>query len=212
MREKKPSISFESESDDDLFPGLSKENSKKYSKFIDDFSSRAKINLVDSKNPKAVRKKAKELADFFVEKLKKNEVGKRFTWDKLDNFFISYINSEKLQEEMKKHISKIVIISQTGGSLFSLIPTLAKAALPTAAKALGLAGLSFGAEKALKKIFGSGIPPEAVELATLVEKLSPAQKKSIKNVLVGQGFVGSGNQKGGFLGLLATLGIPLAIS
>ena len=99
VREKKPSISFESESDDDLFPGLSKENSKKYSKFIDDFSFRAKINLVDRKNPKAVRKKAKELADFFVEKLKKNEVGKRFTWDKLDNFFISYINSEKLQEE-----------------------------------------------------------------------------------------------------------------
>ena len=37
-------------------------------------------------------------------------------------------------------------------------------ALPVAAKALGLAGLSFGAEKALKKIFGSGIPPGAVEL------------------------------------------------
>ena len=44
-------------------------------------------------------------------------------------------------------------IKTTGGSLFSLIPTLAKAALPTAAKALGLAGLSFGAEKVLKKIF-----------------------------------------------------------
>ena len=43
-------------------------------------------------------------------------------------------------------------IRKTGGSLFSLIPTMAKAALPMAAKALGLAGLSFGAEKALKKI------------------------------------------------------------
>ena len=101
-------------------------------------------------------------------------------------------------------------IKKTGGSLFSLIPTLAKAALPTAAKALGLAGLSFGAEKALKKIFGSGgIPPEAIELGKLVDKLSPTQKKkSIKNVLVGQGFVGSG----GFHGLLASLEIPLAIS
>ena len=69
-------------------------------------------------------------------------------------------------------------IKKTGGSLFSLIPTLAKAALPTAAKALGLAGLSFGAEKALKKIFGSGgIPPGAVELYDLVGKLSPVQKK-----------------------------------
>ena len=41
-----------------------------------------------------------------------------------------------------------------------------------------MAGLSFGAEKALKKIFGSGIPPEAVELGQLVDKLSPAQKKN----------------------------------
>ena len=59
-------------------------------------------------------------------------------------------------------------IKKTGGSLFSLIPTMARAVLPTAAKALGLAGLSFGAEKALKKIFGSGgIPPDAVELGKL---------------------------------------------
>ena len=100
---------------------------------------------------------------------------------------------------------------KTGGSFFSLIPTMVRAALPMAAKALGLAGLSFGAEKALKKIFGSvGIPPGAVELYDLVGKLSPAQKRGVKNALVGQG-IGSG-QKGGFLGLLASLGIPLAIS
>ena len=99
-------------------------------------------------------------------------------------------------------------IKKTGGSLFSLIPTITKAALPMAAKALELAGLSFGAEKAFKKIFGSGIPPEAVELAKLVEKLSPTQKKEIRNALVSH--VGSG-RRGGFLGLLASLGIPLAI-
>ena len=99
---------------------------------------------------------------------------------------------------------------KTGGSLFSLIPTMARAVLPTAAKALGLAGLSFGAEKALKKIFGSGgIPPEAIELGQLVDKLSPTQKKGIRQALANQ--VGSG-QVGGFLGLLASLGIPLAIS
>ena len=98
-------------------------------------------------------------------------------------------------------------IRKTGGSLLGL----ATAALPMAAKALGLAGLSFGAEKALKKIFGSGIPPGAVELYHLIGKPSPAQKKAIKNALVGQGIVGSG-QRGGFLGLLASLGIPLAIS
>ena len=100
-------------------------------------------------------------------------------------------------------------IKKTGGSLFSLIPTLAKAALPTAAKALGLAGLSFGAQKALKKICGSGgIPPEAIELGKLVDKLSPTQKKGIKQALANH--VGSG-QVGGFLRLLASLGIPLAI-
>ena len=96
---------------------------------------------------------------------------------------------------------------QSGGSLLGL----AAAAAPMAAKALGLAGLSFGAEKLLAKIFGSGFPPEAVQLAKLVEMLSPAQKKLIRNVLKGQGIVGAG-QRGGFLGLLASIGIPLAIS
>ena len=61
-------------------------------------------------------------------------------------------------------------IKKTGGSL----PGLAAAALPTAAKALGMTGLSFGVEKALKKIFGSSIPSGAVELGKLVDKLSPA--------------------------------------
>ena len=126
-----------------------------------------------------------------------------------------------MQENFKKGKGTLVKFSQSqlpmqlqqeGGNLFSLVPTLAKAALPTAAKALGLARLSFGAEKALKKIFGSGIPPGAVELWHLVEKRSPAQKRGIKNALVGQGIVRSGNQRGGFLGLLASLGIPLAIS
>ena len=98
-------------------------------------------------------------------------------------------------------------IKKTGGSLFSL----AAAALPVAAKALGLAGLSFGAEKALKKIFGSGIPPGAVELAQLVKKRSPAQKKGIKDALVKQGIVVGSGQVGGFLEMLASLGISLAI-
>ena len=73
-----------------------------------------------------------------------------------------------------------------------------------------MAGLSFGAEKALKTIFGSRFPPEAVDLHNMVQKLSPIQKKAIKDVLVKQGHVGGG-QKGGFLGMLASLGIPLAI-
>ena len=108
-------------------------------------------------------------------------------------------------------ISKTQIKKVTGGSLFSLIPTAAKAILPSAAKALGLAGLSFGAESALKKIFGSGFPPEAVYLYNLVQQLSPLQNKAIKDVLVKQGHVVGSGQRGGFLGMLASLGIPLAI-
>lgn len=101
----------------------------------------------------------------------------------------------------------------TGGSLFGAIAPLARAALPMAAKALGLAGLSFGAEKLLGKIFGSGaIPPEAIHLAQMVEVLTPTQKKMIKNFLRSQGIVQGSGQRGGFLGLLASLGIPLAIS
>ena len=73
-----------------------------------------------------------------------------------------------------------------------------------------MAGLSFGAEKALKTIFGSRFPPEAVDLHNMVQKLSPIQKKAIKDVLVKQGHVGGG-QRGGYLGMLASLGIPLAI-
>ena len=103
----------------------------------------------------------------------------------------------------------VVIASQRGGSLLGL----AAAAAPMAAKALGLAGLSFGAEKLLGKIFGSGgFPPEAVQLAQMVEQLTAEQKKMIRNFLKKQGIVSGAGQRGGFLGLLASLGIPLAIS
>ena len=100
-----------------------------------------------------------------------------------------------------------------GGSLFSAIMPLARAALPIAAKSLGLAGLSFGAEKALGKIFGKGmIPPKAIELGKLVDMLSPDQKKLIRGVLRQNGIIAGRGMHGGFLGLLASLGIPLAIS
>ena len=103
----------------------------------------------------------------------------------------------------------VVIASQRGGSLLGL----AAAAAPMAAKALGLAGLSFGAEKLLGKIFGSGgFSPEAVQLAQMVEQLTAEQKKMIRNFLKKQGIVSGAGQRGGFLGLLASLGIPLAIS
>ena len=129
--------------------------------------------------------------------------------------FLTQMQINKLRKANSKgvgmdlRISKNQIRKATGGSLFALAAEV-KALLPTAAKALGLAGFSFGAEKALKTIFGSGFPPEAVELYRLVKKLSPIQKKGIRDVLVLQGQVGTG-QRGGFLGMLASLGIPLAI-
>ena len=130
--------------------------------------------------------------------------------------FLTQLQINKLRKanskrvEMDLRISKNQIRKVTGGSLFALAAPAMKALFTTAAKALGMTGLSFRAEKALKKIFGSEFPPEAAVLYNLVKKLSPIQKKGIRDVLVQQGKVGSG-QRGGFLGMLASLGIPLAI-
>ena len=78
--------------------------------------------------------------------------------------------------------------------------------------ALAGAGLSFGAEKVLKKIFGKGFGPKEIELYKLVQKMTPTQKKAAEQYLVGQGLVkGGGAQYGGFLGMLASIGVPLAL-
>ena len=98
--------------------------------------------------------------------------------------------------------------SQRGGSLFSAMLGLAKPALG----ALASAGLSFGAEKVLKKIFGKGFGPKEIELYKLVQKMTPTQKKEAERYLFGQGFVQGGSaQYGGFLGMLASIGVPLAL-
>jgi len=98
--------------------------------------------------------------------------------------------------------------AQRGGSLFSSMLGLAKPALG----ALASAGLSFGAEKVLKKIFGKGFGPKEIELYKLVQRMTPTQKKAPERYLVGQGFVQGGSaQYEGFLGKLASIGVPLAI-
>ena len=97
--------------------------------------------------------------------------------------------------------------AQRGGSLFSAMLGLAKPALG----ALASAGLSFGAEKVLKKIFGKGFGPKEIELYKLVQKMTPTQKKAAERYLVGQGLVKGGSQYGGFLGMLASIGVPLAL-
>ena len=78
--------------------------------------------------------------------------------------------------------------------------------------ALASAGLSFGAEKVLKRIFGKGFGPKEIELYKLVQRMTPTQKKAAKQYLVGKGLVkGGGAQYGGFLGMLASIGVPLAL-
>ena len=64
----------------------------------------------------------------------------------------------------------------------------------------------------LKKIFGKGFGQKEIELYKLVQKMTPTQKKAAEQYLVGQGLVkGGGAQYGGFLGMLASIGVPLAI-
>ena len=78
--------------------------------------------------------------------------------------------------------------------------------------ALASAGLSFGAEKVLKKIFGKGYGPKEIELYKLVQQMTPTQKQAAEQYLVGKGFVmGGAAQYGSFLGMLASIGVPLAI-
>ena len=70
--------------------------------------------------------------------------------------------------------------AQRGGNLFSTVLSLARPlmmpAAKAAAKALATAGLSFGVERALKKIFGEGFGPREIELYKLVQRLSPQAK------------------------------------
>ena len=78
--------------------------------------------------------------------------------------------------------------------------------------ALAGAGLSFGAEKVLKKIFGKRFGPKEIELYKLAQRMTPAQKMEVERYPVGQGVVrGGAAQYGGFLGMLTSIGVPLAI-
>ena len=90
---------------------------------------------------------------------------------------------------------------------------LARPLIKPALGALASAGLSFGAEKVLKKIFGKGFGPKEIELYKLVQQMTPTQKQAAEQYLVGKGFaIGGAAQYGGFLGMLASIGVPLAVS
>ena len=114
--------------------------------------------------------------------------------------------------EIKFSQTQLQNTAQRGGSLFSAMVGLAKPLIKPALKALASAGLSFGAEKVLKKIFGKGFGPKEIELYKLVPRMTPTQKKETEQYLVGKGLVkGGGAQYGGFLGILASIGVPLAL-
>ena len=113
--------------------------------------------------------------------------------------------------EIKLSQTQIQNTAQRGGSLFSTMLGLARPLIKPALGALASAGLSFGAEKVLKKIFGKGFGPKEIELYKLVQRMTPTQKKAAEQYLVGQGLVKGGSQYGGFLGMLASPGVPLAL-
>jgi len=72
---------------------------------------------------------------------------------------------------------------------------LARPLIKPAVKALASAGLSFGAEKALKKIFGNGYGTDNFKLYKLVQAMTPEQKKAFESFLVGQGMFAVGQQR-----------------
>ena len=114
--------------------------------------------------------------------------------------------------EIKLSQTQIQNTAQRGGSLFSTMLGLARPLIKPALGALASAGLSFGAEKVLKNIFGKGFGPKEIELYKLVQRMTPTHKKAAEQYLVGQGLVkGGGAQYGGFLGMLASIGVPLAL-
>ena len=89
-------------------------------------------------------------------------------------------------------------------------------ALPLVKPALGAlarAGLRFGAEKVLKKVFGKGFVVKEIIFYRLVETMTPDQKKVMERHHVGEGVVSGGSAKyGGLHGRLASIGILFAIS
>ena len=72
--------------------------------------------------------------------------------------------TEKKGADLKMSKTQIEKTAQRGGSLFSSLFKLARPLIKPAVKALASAGLSFGAEKALKKIFGNGCGTNEIKL------------------------------------------------
>jgi len=82
--------------------------------------------------------------------------------------------------ELKLNQTQIPNTAQRGGNLFSAVLGLARPLIKPALGALASAGLSFGTEKALKKIFGKGFGLKEIELYKLTQMMNPARKKKVE--------------------------------
>ena len=119
--------------------------------------------------------------------------------------------SERRGADLNMSKTQIEKTAQRGGSIFSSLFSLARPLIKPAVKALASAGLCFGAEKALKKVFENGYGSNEIKLYKLVQAMTPEQKKVVEKYLVDQGMVSGRGQYGGFLGMLASIGVPIAI-
>ena len=87
--------------------------------------------------------------------------------------------------EIKLSQTQIQNTAQRGGNLFSAMLGLPRPLIKPALGAFASAGLSYDAEKVLKKIFGKGFGPKEIELYKLVQQMTPTQKKTAEQYLVG---------------------------
>ena len=109
--------------------------------------------------------------------------------------------------ELQLSQTQIHNTAQRGGNLFSALRALARPLAKPALGVLASAGLSFSAEKPLKKMFGTVDGPKEIELYGLVQKITPEQKKLTEQYLVGEGVEsGESAQDGGLLRILASIG------
>jgi len=86
--------------------------------------------------------------------------------------------------KLKLSQTQIQNTAQRGGSLFSAMLGLARPLIKPALRVLASAGLSFGAEKVLKKIFGMSFGPKEIELYKLVQQMTPLRKRRQNNILL----------------------------
>ena len=93
--------------------------------------------------------------------------------------------------ELNLSQTQIQSTAQRAGNMFSAMLGLARPLIKPALGALASAGLSFGAEKVLKKRFGKSFGLKKIELYKLVQRMTPDQKKEVEQYLVGQGVVSS---------------------